>query len=246
MFKAELSNPVLLRTAFDAISNIIDEVKIKVDSEGMRLSSLDKSHITYVQLNLESELFDEYLCEEPETIEIDAFELMKVLKLAKKDDRLLLGLDDYNLIVILEGDSRSRFKIKLIEILDDDDRSPPELQFPVKLTVESSVIKDMLKKLSSFDSTDTANIKFEVDADYIYATSNKELVDVDIKFLHGERVTDTVGTSLRISKLENIMRAEKLSKYITMRIGNDMPVSLDFELINGRLNFLLAPVNGED
>ena len=43
MFKAELSDSNILKTSFDAISSIVDEVQIQTDSEGMRLDALDRS-----------------------------------------------------------------------------------------------------------------------------------------------------------------------------------------------------------
>ncbi len=52
MFKAELSDSSILKTSFDAISSIVDEVQIQTDSEGMRLDALDRSHITFVHLRL--------------------------------------------------------------------------------------------------------------------------------------------------------------------------------------------------
>ena len=57
MFKAELSDSNILKTSFDAISSIVDEVQIQTDSEGMRLDALDRSHITFVHLELKSSLF---------------------------------------------------------------------------------------------------------------------------------------------------------------------------------------------
>ena len=74
MFKAELSDSSILKTSFDAISSIVDEVQIQTDSEGMRLDALDRSHITFVHLELKSSLFDEYICDVPEKINIDTDE----------------------------------------------------------------------------------------------------------------------------------------------------------------------------
>ena len=92
MFKAELSDPNILKTSFDAISSIVDEVQIQTDSEGLRLDALDRSHITFVHLELKSSLFDEYVCDEPEKINVDTEELMKVLKRSKGDDRVYMSL----------------------------------------------------------------------------------------------------------------------------------------------------------
>lgn len=40
MFKAELSDSSILKTSFDAISSIVDEVQIQTDSEGFSFRCL--------------------------------------------------------------------------------------------------------------------------------------------------------------------------------------------------------------
>ena len=116
MFKAELSNPNILKTSFDAISSIVDEVQIQTDSEGFRLDALDRSHITFVHLELKSSLFDEFVCDEPEKINIDTDEFMKVLKRSKSTDRVIMSLDEGNFIITFEGEAKRTFKIRLIDI----------------------------------------------------------------------------------------------------------------------------------
>ena len=45
MFKAVLSDSNILKTSFDAISSIVDEVQMQADKDGLRLDALDRSHI---------------------------------------------------------------------------------------------------------------------------------------------------------------------------------------------------------
>ena len=127
MFKAELSDSSILKTSFDAISSIVDEVQIQTDSEGMRLDALDRSHITFVHLELKASLFDEYVCDVPEKINIDTGEFMSVLKRAKSQDRVIMSLDEGNFIITFEGDATRTFKIRLIDI-EYDNPTPPELE----------------------------------------------------------------------------------------------------------------------
>ena len=119
MFKAELSNPNILKTSFDAISSIVDEVQIQTDSEGFRLDALDRSHITFVHLELKSSLFDEFVCDEPEKINIDTDEFMKVLKRSKSTDRVIMSLDEGNFIITFEGDM-DLFSDKITLMVDSE------------------------------------------------------------------------------------------------------------------------------
>ena len=93
-FKLELSNNKVFKDAFESIRKIIDEVTIECDSEGMRLKALDRSHITFVNLEFKATLFDEYICTVPEKINVDTEELTKVLKKCKTTDILRLSVDE--------------------------------------------------------------------------------------------------------------------------------------------------------
>ena len=44
MFKAVLSDSNILKTSFDAISSIVDEVQMQADEEGLRLDALAVSY----------------------------------------------------------------------------------------------------------------------------------------------------------------------------------------------------------
>lgn len=244
MFKAKLSNPILLKSAFDSISSIADELLIKIDSEGLRIDTLDKSNTTFVHLNLKASLFDEYVCEDSVTLSIDTIELLRVLKLAKSDDDVILTCDDFNLIVIFEGESSSKFNIKLIDILDEQ-RPAPELDFLVSLELPTNVFKDMVNKVDKVtNAKEKIRLELKVDEDYIFASGGSDFADVDIKYLHGEKVSNMVKSVFRIEKINNILRAEKVANYIELKLGNDMPLSINFKFNSngGELSYLLAPV----
>ena len=89
---------------------------MEVDSEGFRVNALDRSHITFVGLNLEPTVFDEFICNIPEKICVDTIEFMKILKRGKKDDILRLEIEEGNLIMTFLGDSIRKFKIRLIDM----------------------------------------------------------------------------------------------------------------------------------
>ena len=82
-FKLELSDNAIFKTVFDSIASIIDEVTIVFDSEGMRLNALDRSHITFITLELAPEVFDSYICDTPEKVTVDCDRFNKILKNAK-------------------------------------------------------------------------------------------------------------------------------------------------------------------
>ncbi|MCQ2737114.1 MAG: proliferating cell nuclear antigen (pcna) [archaeon] len=244
MFKAELSNSNILKTSFDAISSIVDEVQIQTDSEGFRLDALDRSHITFIHLELKASLFDEFICDEPEKINIDTDELMKVLKRSKSDDRVLMSLDEGNFIITFEGEAKRTFKIRLIDI-EYDSPTPPQLAHPTNIEIPFSLLKDSIQDMDIFSD----KIALKVDSDKFIASAEGDFGDANIEYLHGEKIEETVKSIFSLEKVREMLKADKFSDFAQIGLGNDMPLKLTLEMISGdgELSFLLAPrIESED
>lgn len=238
MFKAELSDPNILKTSFDAISSIVDEVQIQTDSEGLRLDALDRSHITFVHLELKASLFDEYVCDEPQKINVDTEELMKVLKRSKSDDRVIMSLDEGNLIITFEGEAKRRFKIRLID-MEYESPAAPELDYPTEFDVPFVLLKDSINDIDIFSD----KITLSVDSDKFKAESTGEFGDANIEYIHGEKIDSEVKSIFSLGKIREMLKADKFSDVASIKLGQDMPLTLKLKMISdeGELNFLLAP-----
>ena len=244
MFKAELSDSNILKTSFDAISSIVDEVQIQTDSEGIRLDALDRSHITFVHLELKASLFDEYVCDEPEKINIDTEELMKVLKRSKANDRVIMSLDQGNFIMVFEGEAKRKFKIRLID-MEYEAPSPPELDHPTKFEVPFALLKDSINDIDIFSD----KISLKVDNEVFTANAEGEFGDAKIEYIHGEKIDTEAKSVFSLEKIREMLKADKFSDIAIICLGNDMPLTLSLKRIaeDGELSFLLAPrIESED
>ena len=238
MFKAVLGDSNILKTSFDAISSIVDEVQMQADSKGLRLDALDRSHITFVHLELKPGLFDEFAIDEPLKINVDTEELMKVLKRAKSDDIVELTKDEGNLIVIFEGEARRRFKIRLIDI-EYEAPTPPDLEYPTEFEVPFILLKNSVQDIEIVSD----KISLTVDADKFIVEAEGEFGDAKIEYLHGEKIDMNARSVYSLEKIKEMLKADKFSNTVVLKLGNDMPLSLSLKMISdeGELSFLLAP-----
>jgi len=237
-FKLELSDNAIFKTVFDSIASIIDEVTIIFDSEGMRLNALDRSHITFVTLELKPEVFDSYQCDVPEKVAVDCDKFNQILKKCKTSDIILLTVDEGNFIVTFQGDATRRFKIHLIDT-EYESQVPPNINHPVNIRVPSTIVQDALNDMQIF--SDKLNLL--VDENYFKVISDGEFGDVDIEYLHGENILEVAQAMFNIDKLKDIFKASKFSKECEISLGNDIPVMITFELPtrDGKVQYLLAP-----
>lgn len=239
MLKLELLDNKIFKEAFDSISKIVDEVVCDVDSEGFHVTAIDRSHICFVELNLEPSVFEEFYCNTPERLCIDTQEFMRILKRVKKNDVLRLSSDDGNLIISFIGDVDRRFKIKLIDMEYENPKSP-DIMLPCEVNVDSGLIKDAIVDMELFSD----KLYFAVDSEYFIVNSDGEFGDASFQYLHGETgIGESVRSSFSISKLKDIFSASKFSDIVNIGLGNDMPLVIDFKLVtgDGDLKFLLAP-----
>lgn len=239
MFKIELSeNTNIFKDAFESISAIIDEIIIVIDSDGFRVRALDRSHISFVNLELKPSVFDEFECDTPEKISIDTAEFMKILKRMKNSDVLRLTSDEGNFIIKFIGDVDREFKIRLIDT-EYEIPQPPALEPPVRVNVPSGLVKDTLVDMELFGE----KLYILVDGDYFKVTSDGEFGEADVRYLHGEEVSESVRACYNIDKLKDMFKASKFSEDVEVALGTDMPLTLKFKLSSGdgEIGFLLAP-----
>lgn len=241
--KFELSDSKMFKDCFLTVGTIIDEIIIEADNDGLRCKALDKSHITFVSLEMDYDFFDSFECSTPEKLILDSNELIKVLKRCKTSDRLIVESDASNFILRYDGDSTRSFTLRLIDT-DYESPVPPSISHPVSLELPVDTLKDFLDDILLFDE----NVHFLVDANYLVASCSGDTGDATCKYIHGVSVDDVYESRFSINKLKEMLQAKSLSKDCTLSLGDDLPLVLRLESSMGdcRLEFLLAPRLSEE
>lgn len=236
--KAELNNPTILKTSFEAISNIVDEAQLECDTEGIRLRALDRSHIVFCKLELKESLFNTYQCPEPEKINIDTSEFMKVLKRAKNDDLVELETDETNLIIRFMGDATRTFKIRMID-MEYEAPNPPAMDYDCNINLPVKILKDSVGDIGIFSD----NILFCIDQDHFIISADGDFGDARVKYIHCERVDGSAESLFSLDKINSMLKAEKFSDTVDIGLGDDLPLTMCFEMVtgDGEISFLLAP-----
>ena len=219
-------------------------MQIQTDSEGFRLDALDRSHITFVHLELKSSLFDEFVCDEPEKINIDTDEFMKVLKRSKSTDRVIMSLDEGNFIITFEGEAKRTFKIRLIDI-EYESPTPPQLNSPTKFEIPFNLLKDSIQDMDLFSD----KITLMVDSEKFRASAEGEFGDANIEYIHGEKIDTEAKSVFSLEKIREMLKADKFSEMAIINLGTDIPLYLTLRRVDGagELSFLLAPrIESED
>ena len=236
----------LWKNLVSAISTLIDEVGFNATPDGIELRAMDPSHVAMVDFYWPKIAFDEYECDRPTKVAFNVKEMLKLLRRVKGDEDLELTLDEKSgkIVIKIKGKYLRIFNIAILDITSEEVPTPKiSFNTKVKLTTENlreaiddaSLVSDNIKlesssgKLSFRASGDTGSAVIEMDKE------SAALLDIEVK--------ENSKSTFSLNYLSNIVReASSLSEIVTIEFSNNMPVRLDFELLQqGKLSYYVAP-----
>ena len=236
--KFEIANNKIIRDCLETVCLIIDELVFECDAEGIRLRALDKSHISFIDMEWVNHLFDTYECNEPTSFTVDASELLKIIKRIKGDDVLSMGLDEGNLILKYNGDSVRTFKLRLIDV-EYETPVPPTVNYPVTLDIPTDVFTDAISDAELYGE----KISLSCDNDYFITSADGEFGVNHNRYLHGENIGDYVKSTYAIPKIKEMLKGKSLSHEVKLGLGDNLPLTHEYHSPTNdyKLGFLLAP-----
>lgn len=242
MFKANLKDPKLLKHSIDAISNMVDEVGIKVTSEGMTLRAMDPAHVALVDFELKNGAFDEYDASEPLVLGVDLARLNTILKRAGAEDNISLEHDSENnaLKIRIKNASTRTFNLPLIEV-SEEELKVPDLDFPGTVEINSKIISEGIKDAEIVSD----HVILKTDEGNLYITARGDLGNVEVKVSKDEAITFDVkqgaSSMFSLEYLKDMIKASDIASTVKISLGDNIPVKMEFLAQDVRLSFLLAP-----
>ena len=233
----KLENPMLLSKAVDIISELVAEVRIKVDESGMSISAIDSANVAMIGFKLPKSAFSQFETEK-ETLGINLDDLKKILKRCSLGSSLILEKKENLLKIDIQDRIKRNFTLSLIEIEGE------EIDFSSIVEINSvdliSSIEDCIV-VSDACSFIINEGKFIIEA--------KELNSARSEFSGDEAKINAENCKSRYSLeyLQKFMKASKLTDKTTLHFANEHPLKMDVKTGQMEINFILAPrVEDED
>ena len=243
---ARMADSKVWKTCIGAMVNLIEEAAFKFTEEGVRMKAMDPSHVALVDFELPAQAFGEYRVKQPKVLGINLTEMNKIMARAKAEDELIIELDEEKnrLALTFKGASTRKFSLPLIDV-SEAELPEPKLQFTATADVAAGVIQDGLKDAEIVGD----NVKFELNEDgfFLFAESEKGTTELNVHkgdvALPRLNVKQASHAMYNIKYLSDIAKAASSSETITINLGMDLPIQLDFPIAEGKgkLRFLLAP-----
>ena len=146
--KLVLNEPKYLTESISIISELVNEVTLKIKKNTIDLIALDPANVALVSFTLLSSAFSEYQIEKPKEISLQLEQFKQVLKRAKSSDSLSLLFDEEKnkLKIKIVGDTTRTFSLSLLN-LDEKEQKLPDLTFPVKIIALTSSFDEAIEDM---------------------------------------------------------------------------------------------------
>jgi proliferating cell nuclear antigen len=240
MFQAKARADVL-KEVVNVISTLVDEAKFTMNADGLTIKAVDPAHIAMVDLILSKEAFEEYKADESE-IGLDIDKLSQFLKLAHSNEIIDLKHDeDKRRLNIVIGDITRR--MSLVDTTGMSDPKVPNLNLPATVTLKvddlvqgikaSETVSDHIALVASPEGFE---MTCEGDLDQVQWKKAKK----DLEMLESP---SSVRSLFPLEYFANMLRAVSAGVSVTMHLGNDYPVKVEFKIAEGKgeVRYLLAP-----
>ena len=123
----KLENPLFLSKVIDIISELVTEVRIKVNEYGMSITAMDPANISMVNFKIPKSSFSQFEVEK-EVLGINLDNLKQVLRRCGPGSSLTMEKKENLLSIHIQDRIKRNFTLNLIEI-ESEERDLPKLEF---------------------------------------------------------------------------------------------------------------------
>ena len=238
----KLDNPKLLSDAIGIISELVTEVRIKVNSDGLSIIAIDPANVALVSFKLPASAFSAFETKE-EIIGVSLDSLKSVLRRCGIGSNLIMQTEDNILRVEIHDKIKRIFKLALINI-EQEEKTMPSLEFNCKVDMPSIDLSDAIEDCSVVADACSFIIKegkFVVEAKGLHSTRSE--FSGDEAKIQGE----SGKAKYSLEYLQKFIKACRLADKAGINFSDDYPLKLEFKGEGFDLAFILAPrVETED
>jgi proliferating cell nuclear antigen len=243
MFRATLKDVKILKDSIDAIAQIIDEAVFKFKPQGIELLAADRAKVAAIDFKLPKDAFEEYKCEKEIGVGLNLANLQAILKRTVNADELEIKLNEKEnkLEFIAKGKSIRSFSIPILDLSEEELPPIDKLQFSAKAEVDIDIVKQGIDDANTIaDSVvlQTTKNEFKMLAE---GDSSRVELKIDKEIDSSLEVEGEARARYPIDYLKKIMKAASLVDRVTIRLGTDYPMKIEFPSEKVYLAMVLAP-----
>jgi len=236
----KLENPILLAKAVELISELVTEVRIKVNEYGMSITAMDPANVAMVGFKLPRMNFSQLETDE-ETLGVNLDDLKRILKRCGSGSSLILEKKENLLEIQIQDRIRRNFTLNLLELEGE------EIDFNAKterMEFTSKVELDSIDLVASIEDCAVVSdaCAFIIDSGK-FIVEAKGLNSARSEFSGDEAKIEAENCKAKYSLeyLQKFIKGAKLVERTSLNFAEDHPLKMQFKTDYLELSFILAP-----
>ncbi len=238
----KLENPALLSKVIELLSELVMDVKIKINESGLSIIAIDPANVAMVSFQLPKNVFSQFETGE-EVLGVNLENLKQILRRCGSGSFLILEKKENLLQIQIQDRIRRNFTLNLIEI-EGEEKDMPNLEFSSKVELNSI---DLIASIEDCAIVSDA-CSFIIDSGR-FIIEAKGLNSAMSEFSGDESkiIAENCKARYSLEYLQKFMKGAKLCEKTILNFANDHPLKIEFINENMNLSFILAPrVETED
>jgi len=249
-----ITNPIkcdIFTSIFQNMKTFTDHIAILCKSTGIYVQTMDTARVSIVELSLPSDWFDKYTYTVDVSIGISSSILYKILNARMVSQVIQIVYENVSndtlLVHFTSEDKKTfdkHFEVPLID-LEVEYMEIPLIDYVAEFTVPSGVFSGLINQLKMFgDSMDITCSEEKIILFSNSPDSGKMSVEMNIDDLTSFSINEgeELNLSFSLNFLHNICSFNKLAKEMEIKLVNNFPLAIIYDLSNdGFMKFYLAP-----
>jgi proliferating cell nuclear antigen len=232
-----------LQSALDAVAAVVDECVLQVGPDGLTVDAQDPATVALVSLDLPADEFEAYDAAETR-LGVDLGRLRDVVGMADGDELVRLAVDEETRTLHVQVGELA-YTLGLID--PDAVRSPPESTdfseaFTATVALEGEAVADAVQAADMV--SDHLELGVDPGEDLLYASAEGDTDTVRLEFPSEECAGFEAGEArslYSVSYLDAITSVLPGDADLTLRTGEEAPMSLSFSLDGADVTYVVAP-----
>lgn len=240
-----LAEPRFLKDPISIISELVNEIRFKVDKDKIEVIAMDPANVAMVVFRILSSAFVEYEVKIKQEIAVSLDHLKNVLRRAKPSDTLVMELDEEKnkLRISLKGDSSRTFNLSLIDI-EAREQKIPDLKFLARVDLNTMVFDEAIEDMDVVSESVMFNLeakKFTITAEGTTSEGRVEITNDEETNILLDGI-EPVMAKYSVEYLKKIIKGSKLTDKMTIYFSKDYPLRIDYVIKDKMsLSTILAP-----
>jgi proliferating cell nuclear antigen len=237
-----LDNPQVLSKAVEVISELVTEVRIKINEFGLSITAIDPANVAMVGFKIPKSAFSQFEAGN-EVLGINLDNLKTILKRAGSGSSVVLESNENILNIQIVDRIRRKFSLMLIEV-ESDDKQMPMLEYAARVQLNSQDFQASIEDCSVVSDACSFVVK-----EGIFVIESRGINSAKSEFTVDDALIEAEDCKSRYSLeyLSKFLKGVKLSEKTKLSFANEHPLRIDVKSEHMELSFILAPrVETED